>query len=131
MTPRRKRLVRAGMTMTDIAFLLLLFFMVFAMISEQTPQQMTIVQVSEPLHEQEQQYRLMVLSDGSLYTKDGPIALDAYAIKIQEALHDHPEMTPVILADARTPYTHIASILDVLRSAGVEHVGFLADHRSE
>ena len=128
MVKRRKRVLRTAMAMTDIAFLLLLFFMVFAIISEQTPQQMSLPRVSAANPDaREDQYRVYVMRDGALYADDGPITLNEYAQTAAAEMERSHDFLPVILADEQTPYRHIAPLLEALRSMGVQQAGFLAE----
>lgn len=72
---------------------------------------------------------LSVFSDGRIYWGQDAIAVRNLAAKLRQRVRSSP-YTPVFLnVDAHTSYKTLSKVLDAVRAAGVENVGFLAEQR--
>jgi biopolymer transport protein ExbD len=93
--------------MTDIAFLLLLFFLILALSTRLTPIPITAATSAEALQAESSAVIFLGL-DGSLFYEDKQISL--------ELLPKEKEVT--LLADKDTPFGKINPVLETLRKNG-------------
>lgn len=103
----RKKRIAPATAMTDIAFLLLLFFLILALSTHLTPIPLTPATSKDALETQARNV-LVIARDGSLFYQDNPISLDA--------LPNEPEMT--VLSDKDTPFKLINPVLKALQENG-------------
>lgn len=93
--------------MTDIAFLLLLFFLILALSTRLTPIPLTPA-ISEDALAAQAGNTIVIGRDGSLFYQDNPISL--YTI---------PSETEItLLADKDTPFKLISPVLEALQKNG-------------
>ncbi|MGH0052748.1 MAG: ExbD/TolR family protein [Sphaerochaetaceae bacterium] len=104
-------------TVTDIAFLLLLFFLILAISTHQTPVPIEAAATNAELLEDTEVPTLLVSSDGQLFLDGTPLLLGE--IPNQE--------TYALLADKHTSYETMHAILEQLKLIGVETVYCLVE----
>lgn len=98
--------------MTDIAFLLLLFFLTFAIASIALPIPLDPATTEHNKPTGEQNVQLIVDSQGTLYLFGKPVSIDEIPTSLAVSL----------LADKETPFSKIAPIIDRLRQTGTESI---------
>jgi biopolymer transport protein ExbD/biopolymer transport protein TolR len=72
---------------------------------------------------------IAITLDGQVWLGNDRLALDQLPTRINEAVGHGAERKVYILADGRARYGGVLQVLAVIRSAGIENVGFLADKR--
>ena len=113
---RKKRLPIAS-AMTDIAFLLLLFFLILAISTTMQPVAIDTPQARQPERREEADFELFVAANGTIHLNGAPIALT-----------DLPVGEPVaLLADKQTPYQDIEPILQQLQRSGTRTVHLVVE----
>lgn len=123
--PNRHR-TGSSVAMADIAFLLLLFFMVMAIATQRTPASLAIPETFNAEAETRIPLEnLYIALDGSLSTQDGPLDMATYLKQLEKALERQPETRPGVLADKRTPYRLVAPVIKQLQDSGIQEVVFL------
>lgn len=115
---RRKRTPPAS-AITDIAFLLLLFFLILAVTTRQLPTDISLPHTSSAQKADESTPTLTVSAQGELF-------LEQEAITIQDIPFSE---TYTLIADRDTPFTHIAPVLSHLRSLNVEVLECIVEER--
>ncbi len=105
--------------MTDIAFLLLLFFLIFAITSLTTPTPIDAAGTDWNTPFDEQGLLLIVNSEGRLFLQGNPIELGEIP---------HSEVIS-LLSDKDTPFSVIAPIIDQLRLLGVATIHCIVEQR--
>ena len=105
---RRKRKVATAI-FTDVAFILILFFLVFAITSQRTPIPVDLPIANSAKEAQKPGLQLFVDKDGTLYNQEWKIDLDqiAYAERIS------------VYADEATEFSLVLPILQRLAELGV------------
>jgi biopolymer transport protein ExbD len=105
---RRKRKVATAI-FTDVAFILLLFFLVFAITSQRIPIPVDLPIAQHAQEAQKADLQLFVDKDGTLYNQERKIDLDqiAYAERIS------------VYADEATEFSLVLPILQRLAELGV------------
>jgi len=98
--------------MTDIAFLLLLFFLIFTITSLTTPTPIDAADTGWNTPYGEQGMLLIVNSEGRLFLRGNPIALGEIP---------HSEVVS-LLSDRETPFSAIAPVIGQLGLLGVETI---------
>ena len=105
----RKKRSPAPTAMTDIAFLLLLFFLILAISTHVLPIPLTPAQSSFSSSTEEAKHLLLVRANGELYYQEKAVLL--------EDLPSAEEYS--LLADKDTPFKTMAPIIEQLKQRGV------------
>ncbi|MBN2859950.1 MAG: biopolymer transporter ExbD [Sphaerochaetaceae bacterium] len=115
---RRKRTPSAS-ALTDIAFLLLLFFLILAVTTRQLPADITLPHTASAQKADESSPTLTVNDQGKVFLEQEAITIRA--IPFSE--------TYTLIAHRDTPFTHIAPVLEHLRSLNVEVLECIVEER--
>ena len=67
--------------------------------------------------------------DDKVFFRNDQVRPDELPAKIRESISQGAERKVYIRADARARYTWVAEVLDNVRSAGIEKIGFLVEQR--
>lgn len=67
--------------------------------------------------------------DGKAFFRADLVSVEQLPGKIREGIREGAERTVYIRADARAKYGWVADVLDGVRSAGIEKIGFLVEQR--
>lgn len=70
-----------------------------------------------------------ILRDDKVFFRNEGVTPDQLPSKIRESISQGSEKEIYIWADARAKYGWVAEVLDNVRSAGVEKIGFLVERR--
>jgi biopolymer transport protein ExbD len=97
-------------TITDIAFLLLLFFLILAISTQQTPVPIKAASAHAEFLEHTDIPTIVVSDTGELFLDGSPTTLESIPSKVEYAL----------LADRDTPYEILHPIITFLEKHGVE-----------
>ncbi|MDQ6988800.1 MAG: protein TolR [Mariprofundaceae bacterium] len=113
--------------MVDVMLVLLIIFMVAAPMLTQgvnvdlpdadAPQ---IRQQSEPLV-------ISIRENGDLFMQKKQLKIEQLAPRIQAMRQAKPKLLVFIRGDAKTPYEHIASVMSLLESAGIQQVSLVTE----
>ncbi len=115
----RTRSTSSATAMTDIAFLLLLFFLIFAITSMTLPVPVDPATSEHSFPTTGEEVRLIVDAQGTLYLSGKPIAIE-----------DIPS-SPIVslLADKATFFSNIAPVIDRLRENGTKTIRCIVQER--
>ncbi|HXV74982.1 MAG TPA: biopolymer transporter ExbD [Candidatus Polarisedimenticolaceae bacterium] len=105
-------------SMADIAFLLIIFFMVTAVFSATKGLEFKLPQdeQNQPPEEEEATF-IKVEADSSLTVDCTPMELEEILDYLEERLRRNPEKPVILYTDAYAPYQAMISVYDVLGSA--------------
>lgn len=67
--------------------------------------------------------------DDKVFFRNDQVRRDELPAKIRESISQGAERKVYIRADARARYSWVAEVLDNVRSAGIEKIGFLVEQR--
>lgn len=113
----RKRRNTPTSAMTDIAFLLLLFFLILAITSVQTPVPINPAQESAKEIDLTGVPTLFIAGDGRVYQQNGVVDPDTLASRESYAL----------LSDRATEFKDIHPVIEVLKQKGVQTIHLLVE----
>lgn len=111
--------------LVDVVLVLLLVFMVTA------PMMSRGIDVSLPVANQPQinpEERLVSVSikeDGRVYVADQPVALPLLEDRIKGMMEGRAQKVAYLRADERLRYGKVIEVVDLLKRAGVEQIGFV------
>ncbi len=110
--------------LVDVVLVLLLVFMVTA------PMMSRGIDVSLPVANQpqidpEDRVSVSIKEDGRIYVSDRPVALPLLEDTIKGLLQNSQQKVAYLRADERLRYGKVIEVVDVLKRAGVEQIGFV------
>ena len=111
-------------SMADIAFLLIIFFMVTAVFSATKGLEFKLPKDDNKPPEQEEAVFVQVASDASITVDCRPMELDEILPYLEPKLLRNPEKPVILYTDGAAPYQAMISVYDVLGSAKPETHGF-------
>ena len=116
--------------MADIMLVLLIIFMVITpmlqkgvsvdLVRTQNPRSM-------PDADREDAVVVAVTRDGKIFLGSDATQLGDLVTKVQELIANRVDKTVYIKSDARTKYERVVTVVDEVRSAGVDQLGLLTD----
>ncbi|MDX1501157.1 MAG: biopolymer transporter ExbD [Thermoanaerobaculia bacterium] len=113
-------------SMADIAFLLIIYFMVTTTFAATRGLDFSLPQEEEtqPLVEKEESILIEIRPGGAIYVDDNPMELeDILEDYIKEKLEANPTKPVIIRPDPNAEYGHMVDVFDELRQAE-EKIGF-------
>jgi biopolymer transport protein ExbD len=111
-------------SMADIAFLLIIFFMVTAVFSATKGLEFKLPKDDNKPPEQEEAVFIKVAADESVLVDCKPMELDEILPYLEPKLLRNPEKPVILYTDAMAPYKAMIAVYDVLGSAKQETDGF-------
>ncbi len=114
-------------SMADIAFLLLIFFMVSTVFRSEKGLRVDFpeAEATEKVEERRKDIlHLWIDPMGNAYIDDVLIASDDIAFSVKPVLMEHPRLVVAVRADKRTPFGEINKALDQLKIAEAVRVNF-------
>jgi biopolymer transport protein ExbD len=113
-------------SMSDVAFLLLIFIMVIALINFRKEVQIEYATASTVLNTgAEQNLEVWVDSEGNVYISGDPADLPALEQTVSDLYINAPDTRIHIIADKHTPYEKISAVLEVLQILQFRTVSFV------
>ena len=111
-------------SMADIAFLLIIFFMVTAVFSATKGLEFKLPKDDNKPPEQEEAVFVKVGADSSVLVDCKPMELEEILPYLEPKLLRNPEKPVILYTDASAPYAAMIAVYDVLGSAKLESHGF-------
>jgi len=113
-------------SMSDVAFLLLIFIMIVALINYRKEVKIEYPEANTALRTSaEKNLEVWVEKDGEIYLDGDPADYHALESKIAELYISAPDTRVHIIADRNTPYEKINSVLEVLQVLQYRVVSFV------
>jgi|SRR5690606_35276867 len=114
-------------SLADMAFLLLIFFMVTTTFRKEQPREVVFpeAEATEKLEQPRKDVlHLYVESDGSIFINDQLVGPDQVSNMIAPLYRDNTSMVVMLRSDRDVPYVTIDQILKELQAAGALRVAF-------
>ncbi|HET9332379.1 MAG TPA: biopolymer transporter ExbD [Gemmatimonadota bacterium] len=114
-------------SLADIAFLLLIFFMVSTTFRSEDPRQVTMPEAAaqEKIPEKRKDIQhIYIEGDGSVYINDTRIPMNQISDVIGPIRATQPRLVAAIRGDVDVPYDVVNDVQEELRSAGAVRVNF-------
>ena len=121
-------------SLADIAFLLLIFFMVSTTFSSEEPRDVTIprAQAQEKIPEKRKDIQhIFIERDGSVYINDQRIPMNQISDVIAPLRAEQPRLVAAIRGDVDVPYDVVNDVQEELRDAGAVRVNFTTNLERE
>ena len=119
--------------MADIMLVLLIIFMVITPML-QIGVSVDLVRTANPRNmpdaDKEDAVVVAITRDGKVYLGSDQVAEDLVA-KVQERIASRVDKTVYIKSDARAKYERVVSVVDEVRSAGVDQLGLITERVEE
>ncbi|MGB4406609.1 MAG: biopolymer transporter ExbD [Sphaerochaeta sp.] len=115
----RKKRSPAPTAMTDIAFLLLLFFLILAISTHTLPIPLTPAQSETSTATEEPKHLLLVGTNGDLYYQEKAVLLEELPLAEEFSL----------LADKDTPFRTMGPVIEALKQRGVTTLHCIVEPR--
>jgi biopolymer transport protein ExbD len=69
--------------------------------------------------------QVAIMRDGSIFFRSDKIVFDDLSLQLQEGLKNGAEHKVYISADRRAKYGKVLEVVDAVRNAGIEQIGFI------
>lgn len=120
--------------MADIMLVLLIIFMVVTpMLQKTLPVDMATVNNAREMQDADKDDAIIVAvtRDGTIYLKNARISKDDITGQIKDLIANRLDKTVYVKSDARAKYGDVVSVVDEIRSAGVDQLGLLTQVNQE
>ena len=117
-------------SLADMAFLLLIFFMVTTTFPKERPRDVTFpeAEATQKLEEPRRDVlHVYIEQDGSIYINDSLVAMGDVANMIAPIYADNQGLVVMLRSDRDVPYLNIDQIMKQLQAAGAVRVSFYTD----
>src|SRR5208337_2808861 len=106
--------------MIDVIFFLLVFFMVSSLaMTKINSLPVALPKTSASPEAVKQDIILTIKNDGTIFLNKTPTSLDGLEAQLAYEMHDHPQDTVVVNADAGSSYGLVVKVMDHARHIGV------------
>ncbi len=106
--------------MIDVIFFLLVFFMVSSLaMTKINSLPVALPKTSSSPEAVKQDIILTIKNDGTIFLNKTPTSLDGIETQLAYEMHDHPQDTVVVNADAAANYGLVVQVMDHARHIGV------------
>jgi biopolymer transport protein ExbD len=112
--------------LVDVVLVLLLVFMVTAPMMSRGID-VTLPVADQPHIDEEDRLTVSVNAEGRIYVGDQPVNLVLLEDRLRGLLQGRASKVVYLRADARLVYGRVIEIVDKMKSAGVEQIGFVYD----
>lgn len=112
---RRKPIIPIN-SMSDIAFLLLIFIMLISLINYRREIKINYAEAEyQEVTQSENNLEIWINRTGDLFIKGARVNLEVLEQLIAKNIVENPKVRIHILADRDTPYKHVNSVLEILK----------------
>jgi biopolymer transport protein ExbD len=120
LTTRTRRTVTLNLTsLTDVLFILIIFFTVSSTFLEQPGIELKLPEAESSEAHPTQKVVIYVDKEGNIFLNDDPIKLDELAEGVGSLISAQTEKSVVLSADGAAKHGTIISIMDLLRKEGI------------
>ncbi len=134
---KRKQLKKEGKvaiptaSMSDIAFLLLIFFMVSTTFRKEVGLKVILpeARATEKLTRTRDISHIYIAKDGKISVDDKIVTPDVVKIAYARKVQEKPELIVSIKADKRVKYDYVDKVIEALRDAKALRVVFATDYK--
>lgn len=111
----------------DVCLVLLIIFMVVTpLLGEGVPVNLPVTENPEKVDEPENQLKIAVRSDGSVYVGNTVVRQDQIESEMQRVFDDDPGTSIAVKGDRAVKYGAVLEVLKASRDAGFQNVGLVA-----
>ena len=109
--------------------LLIIFMVVTPMLQKTTPVDLAVTNNAHEMQDADKDDAIVVAitRDGSIYLRNARTAKEAITDQIKDLISNRLDKTVYVKSDARAKYGDVVSVVDEIRSAGVDQLGLLTE----
>jgi len=112
-------------SLTDLAFLLIIYFIVIAGFNVNKGFLLNLPEKDKPrVVQSEDLMRLTLQADGSLLIHNETLSLAEVETEVQRQREEYPETTLLLLIEPDTPYQKMVNVIHMIRRLKVENFSF-------
>jgi len=127
---RRNPLVPIN-SMSDIAFLLLIFIMLISLINYRREIKIDYPEAEAPeVTQEDKNLEIWIDREGSIFYEGKQISLGDTEAVIAEAVAEDPSVRIHVIADRNTPYKHVDAVFEILKLLQHRAVSLVAEEAS-
>ncbi|HOV37585.1 MAG TPA: biopolymer transporter ExbD [Spirochaetales bacterium] len=112
-------------TLSDLAFLLIIFFIVIAVFNINKG---FLLGLPEPdstrIVPREELLRVELTASGELRSRGTPLSIEELIQKAESLRRDRPNMTFLLRIDPETPYQRVVDVVDLVRRLDIDNFSF-------
>lgn len=112
-------------SMADIAFLLLIFFMVSSVLKVDAEIPLTLPDATGKQLEEKNDLRVSITEQGDFWLGNTPYPVPELIAQIKVAVATKPETLVLIQADGDLDFTVVEKFFDKLQKAGIQKIGMV------
>jgi len=120
--------------MVDVMLVLLIIFMVITPMLQKGVS-VTLAKTDNPIKmpeaDKEDSLIVAVMRDGVIYFNSDKVSAETLTDKVKDKLSNKPDKRIFVKADAGAKYGDVVSVVDNVRSAGVDQLGLLTEERKQ
>ena len=120
--------------MVDVMLVLLIIFMVITPMLQKGVS-VNLAKTDNPIQmpeaDKEDSLIVAVMRDGKVYLNSDAVTAESLTDKVKEALSNRADKRLFVKADAGARYGDVVSVVDDVRSAGVDQLGLLTEERKQ
>lgn len=120
--PTQRSLDDAILPLTNVVFLLLIFFMLAGHLATPEPFAITPPQSISQAHAPTQGVDVQINADGQLAFDGETLSADALQTAVRQRLADHPDSPVRLRADGRTASARVVAVMRHLHAAGAHEL---------
>ncbi|HDS09782.1 MAG TPA: biopolymer transporter ExbD [Firmicutes bacterium] len=113
-------------SMSDIAFLLIIFFMLTTVFSQEQGLNYRIPETVKPVTEEMRNIEILVQENGTLIFQGKNIPYEQIRDIAIARKAANPEIFAVLKVEEKTPYGYIVNAMDELLVGGIENIAFVS-----
>ena len=124
---KKKKLTLNIISLIDVVFLLLIFFMLISKYVDQKGMKLDLPSTKSFDTTKSQEMLLQIDSNGKMLLNENEISMENLASKIIELLPNVTEKTLIIKADKELAHGNVVKIMDIARSNGLKKIVIATD----
>src|SRR5262249_18951250 len=116
--------------MADIMLVLLIIFMVITpMLQKTTPVDMAVTNNAHEMQDADKDDAIVVAitRDGHIFLRNKETPKESISDQVKDLISNRLDKTVYVKSDARAKYGDVVSVVDEIRSAGVDQLGLLTE----
>ena len=117
-------------SMADIAFLLIVFFMLTTVFSQETGLKYELPDSTEEVSLEKENLNILIQPNGAITINEMPADYNQIMTQVKSKKLVNPKVFVVIKVEPETPYKYLIDTIDAVLQGGVDNVAFQSTEES-